>query len=127
MLPVEATAARITSNFFRRGFGTFVPLLALFHALKLAGMSAYASLLGKRVEALYRASDLHLSAVGTLVGDSGHSIYIEDLFVQNGREKRMRIEIPYPHLSRVFERGENQNSPANAAVTPVLSWPTDRS
>ena len=90
-------------------------------------MSAYDSLLGKRVEAHYRASDLHLCAVGTLVGDSGHSIYIEDKFVQNGWEKCMRLEIPYPHISRLFERGEDRHSPASAAIIPSLTWPTDRS
>jgi hypothetical protein len=89
-------------------------------------MSAYASLLGKRVEAHYRASDLHLSAVGILVGDSGHSIYIEDKFVQSGREKRVRLEIPYPHISRVFEPGDSQISSASAVHVPNLTWPTDR-
>ena len=57
-------------------------------------MSHYAPLLGKKVEAHYRASDLNLLAVGTLVADTGSSIFIEDRFTQNGREKKMRLEIP---------------------------------
>ena len=69
-------------------------------------MSHYAPLLGKRVEAHYRASDLNLLAVGTLVADTGSSIFIEDRFTQNGREKKMRVEILYPHVHRIFERAE---------------------
>jgi hypothetical protein len=69
-------------------------------------MSHYAPLLGKKVEAHYRASDLNLSATGTLVADTGSSIFIEDRFTQNGCEKKMRLEIPYPHVHRIFERGE---------------------
>jgi hypothetical protein len=102
-------------------------LQGIVSAAKLAGMSAYASLLGKRVEAHYRASDLHLSAVGVLVGDSGHSIYVEDCFMQNGREKRVRLEIPYAHIARLFEPGENQIPPASAVHVPNLAWPADRS
>jgi len=67
-------------------------------------MSHYAPLVGKKVEAHYRASDLNLQAVGTLVADTGSSIFIEDRFTQNGREKKMRLEIPYPHVHRIFER-----------------------
>lgn len=69
----------------------------------------YSSLLGKRVEAHYRVSDLHLSAVGTLVSDSENSIVLEERFVQNGRDKAMRVVIPYEYVIRVVE----------AAVTPV--------
>jgi hypothetical protein len=39
-------------------------------------LTPYEALLGKRVEAHYRASDLQLSAAGTLVADSGKSISI---------------------------------------------------
>jgi len=37
------------------------------------------------------------------VADSGKSISIEDNFVQNGREKKMRLEIPYQFIFRVVE------------------------
>lgn len=69
-------------------------------------MTPYASLLGKRVEAHYRASDLQLSAAGTLVGDSGKFICIEDEYVQNGHEKTMRLEIPYDFIFRVIEKAQ---------------------
>jgi hypothetical protein len=79
-------------------------------------MSHYAPLVGKKVEAHYRASDLNLLAVGTLVADTGKSIFIEDHFTQNGREKKMRLEIPYPHLHRIFERPEvSEGLPPGAA------------
>jgi hypothetical protein len=79
-------------------------LPAFSSVVKLSIMlTPYEALLGKRVEAHYRASDLQLSAAGTLVADSGKSISIEDNFVQNGREKKMRLEIPYQFIFRVVE------------------------
>jgi len=64
----------------------------------------YTHLLGKRVEARYRAGELRLSAVGDLVSDSGTSVCIEDRFVQNGREKKMRLEVPYQHIFAIEEK-----------------------
>jgi hypothetical protein len=66
-------------------------------------MLHYEALLGKRVEAHYRASDLQLSAAGTLVADSGKSISIEEHFIKDGHEKKMRLEIPYQFICRVVE------------------------
>jgi hypothetical protein len=80
---------------------------------------AYTSLLGKRVEAHYRASDLHLSAVGTLITDSGKSIVLEERFLQNGKEKIMRVEIPYPYVIRVVEAEEDSAaSPSPPSAPP---------
>jgi hypothetical protein len=80
------------------------------HVLEHASGSmtvSYSALLGKRVEAHYRASDLHLSAVGTLISDSGDSIVLEEHFSQNGRDKTIRVEIPYEYVIRVVEAAEN--------------------
>ena len=85
-------------------------------------MSHYAPLLGKRVEAHYRASDLNLLAVGTLVADTGSSIFIEDRFTQNGREKKMRVEIPYPHVHRIFERAEAVEGISAVAAPVRRDW-----
>jgi len=85
-------------------------------------MTPYSSLLGKRVEAHYRASDLQLSAAGTLVADSGKSIYIEDQYLQNGREKKMRLEIPYHFIFRVIEKSERPDQGSIA----IASSPTVR-
>jgi len=64
-------------------------------------MGSYASLVGKRVEAHYRAADIQLTAIGTLVFDSGKSIFLEERFSQGGKEKTMRVEIPYEFVIRV--------------------------
>jgi hypothetical protein len=66
-------------------------------------MGRYSALVGKRVEARYRTADVHLSAVGTLVSDSGKSIFLEDRFSQGGRDKTVRVEIPYQFVIRVNE------------------------
>jgi hypothetical protein len=74
----------------------------------------YAALLGKRVEAYYRASDLQLSAVGTLVADDGKSIFIEEQFSQSGKKKTLRVEIPYDYVVRVTESNGDQPSTSSA-------------
>ncbi|MFZ0211947.1 MAG: hypothetical protein WBE20_03590 [Candidatus Acidiferrales bacterium] len=66
-------------------------------------MSQFASLLGKRVEVNYRAGEVHMIATGTLAVDSGQLIRLEDRFQQSGREKTMRMEIPYAAIVRVRE------------------------
>ena len=66
-------------------------------------MSKFLPLLGKRVEVNYRAGEVHMIAIGTLAVDSGQSIRLEDRFEQSGREKTMRMEIPYPSIVRVRE------------------------
>jgi len=63
----------------------------------------YAALVGKQVEAYYRAGDVHMSAVGTLVTDNGKSISVESRFSQSGRSKTLRVEIPYDYIIRVVE------------------------
>jgi hypothetical protein len=64
-------------------------------------MGRFDSLVGKRVEAHYRAADIQLTAIGTLVSDSGKSIFVEEHFSQGGKEKTMRVEIPYEFVIRV--------------------------
>jgi hypothetical protein len=66
-------------------------------------MARYFSLMGKRVEVQYRAGDVRLEATGTLTADSGRSIFLEEQFVQNGKVKMFRWEIPYPCILRVNE------------------------
>jgi hypothetical protein len=74
-------------------------------------MGRYSSLVGKRVEAHYRAADIQLSAVGILVSDSGKSIFLEDRFSLGGREKTMRVEIPYQFVVRVSETHAEPSRP----------------
>jgi hypothetical protein len=66
-------------------------------------MTRYSSLLGQRVEARYRAGDIFLSAIGTLVSDSGRAISVEELFSLDGRNKVVRVEIPYDYVVRVSQ------------------------
>jgi hypothetical protein len=81
-------------------------------------MGRYSALVGKRVEARYRTADIHLSAVGTLVSDSGESIFLEDRFSQGGREKTMRVEIPYQFVIRVSETRAVPSLPAPVPAPP---------
>jgi len=68
-------------------------------------MSDYSSLVGKRVEAHYRAGDVPLSVIGALALDTGTSIFVEERFSHGGRDKTIRVEIPYACLMRVREIG----------------------
>ena len=53
-----------------------------------------------------------MSAVGMLVVDTGKSIFIEDNFAQSGRNKLLRVEIPYDYVVRVVEAdGDPPNAP----------------
>jgi sporulation protein YlmC with PRC-barrel domain len=74
-------------------------------------MLRYSSLVGKRVQAHYRAGDIHLSAVGTLVSDSGKSVFLEERFSQGGKDKTMRVEIPYAYVISIGEARSEQPGP----------------
>jgi hypothetical protein len=78
-------------------------------------MDRYSSLIGKRVEVEYRAGDLHLSAIGTLVAVKEKSIFLEDHMKQGDKNKTMRTEIPHVNVIRIVE------SPAPPAPTPSSS------
>ncbi|HYL69299.1 MAG TPA: hypothetical protein VEX69_09035 [Candidatus Limnocylindria bacterium] len=75
-------------------------------------MARYESLVGKRVEAQYRAGEIQLSAIGILTSDSGNSVIVEDRFSAGGKDKTMRVEIPYDYLLRLAEAKPNPTSPA---------------
>jgi hypothetical protein len=75
-------------------------------------MGRYSNLVGKRVEAHYRASDIHLVVVGTLASDTNKSVFVEEHFSQGGKDKTLRVEIPYEYVIRVLEvTGERSESP----------------
>jgi len=76
-------------------------------------MGRYSNLANKRVEAHYRAGDIQLSVIGTLVSDSGESIFVEEHFFQNGKQKTMRVEIPYEFIIRISALVETAD-PASA-------------
>jgi hypothetical protein len=53
---------------------------------------------------LYRAGDVQLSASGALASDSGASVYVEDRFMDSGKEKIIRVEIPYGFVISLEEK-----------------------
>ncbi len=67
------------------------------------GMTRYITLLNKRVEVHYRAGDMQLSTTGTLASDTGKAIFVQERFSSGGKEKTMRVEIPYAYVIRVAE------------------------
>jgi hypothetical protein len=69
-------------------------------------MARYSSLLGHRVEVHYRAGDILLPASGTLVADSGRSIFLEQHLMQRGLLKHFRWEIPYQYIVRLEQVAE---------------------
>ena len=75
-------------------------------------MARYSAFLGRRVEVQYRAGDILLPASGTLVADSGRSIFLEQHLVQHGQEKQFRWEIPYQYVVRL----EEKKDPASETV-----------
>jgi hypothetical protein len=81
-------------------------------------MIRYSSFVGKRVEAQYRVADIHQKSVGALVIDTGHSVIIEEHFLQGERKKTMRVEIPYEYVIRIVEAPQGSETPA---VVPAAS------
>jgi hypothetical protein len=63
----------------------------------------YQSFLGKRVEARYRGGSIYHSANGVLTSDNGSTVVIEEQFVQNGKKKMLRVEIPYECILTLIE------------------------
>src|ERR1700687_2156810 len=86
-------------------------------------MARYSSFLGRRVEVHYRAGDILLPASGTLVADSGRSIFLEQHLMQRVQQKHFRWEIPYQYIVRLEEAPEptassgNANAPGAGAVS----------
>lgn len=66
-------------------------------------IARYSSLIGKRVEVHYRAGELQFSAYGTLTSDDGKTISVEEHFVQEGKKKTLRVDIPYDYVIRITE------------------------
>lgn len=81
-------------------------------------MARYSSFLGRRVEVQYRAGDILLPASGTLVADSGRSIFLEQHFEQRGQHKHFRWEIPYQYLVRIEEKPDS-GATVNTASAPA--------
>jgi len=88
-------------------------------------MARYSLLLGRSVEVHYRAGDICLPAVGTLVADSGRSIFLEQHYEQRGQQKNFRWEVPYQYIVRIEERPPVQ--PVAAAASQAVESGTEGS
>jgi hypothetical protein len=69
----------------------------------MSAVKRFESVLGKRVEARYRVGYIYYSATGLLAADNGASIFIKEVFVQDGRRKILRTENPYECLLHLIE------------------------
>lgn len=87
-------------------------------------MGRYSALVGKRVEAHYRTGDIHLSAVGVLVSDTGKSIFLEERFSQNGKDKTIRVEIPYEYVLRIAEVSDEPPARPHGRPSPPQKKPS---
>lgn len=87
-----------------------------------ANMGQYSALDGKRVEAHYRAGDMHLSVSGILIAVTSEAVVLEDRFTRGGREKTIRVEIPHAYLLHLREFPES--APAVDTVGAIGGRPT---
>jgi hypothetical protein len=92
-------------------------------------MARYSAFLGLQVEVQYRAGDILLPASGTFVGDTGRSVFLEQVFEQRGRHRSFRWEIPYQCIVRLGKRAEVTAAPIPRApqtnIEPVGTRPED--
>ena len=102
----------------RRGSPSVPLTLLLPDAETKYSMARYSAFLGRRVEVQYRAGDILLPASGTLVADSGRSIFLEQQFEQHGSHKHFRWEIPYQYIVRLQEKVEAGADVVAAATIP---------
>ena len=91
-------------------------------------MASYSQYLGRKVTVNYRVGDVLIPASGTLVGDSGRSIFLEQHLEQRGRMNYFRWEIPYPYIHRLAEITEAEEASTTAEHhTPDSEYPVARS
>ena len=121
-VPLTA-GTRVISNLYISNSSIYqseiaVPLTGHTCRSETGHMGRYSALVGKRVEAHYRTGDIHLSAVGVLVSDTGKSVFLEERFAQGGKNKTIRVEIPYEYVLRVSLAVEEAPSQASGSKTP---------
>ena len=85
-------------------------------------MAAYSHLLSGAVKVQYRLGDIVLSASGTVVADSGRSIFLEQHVEQRGKRNYFRWEIPYPYIIRI-EPLEPETQPAESQTSAGVTEP----
>lgn len=93
--------------------------------LTLAGMASYAQYVGRKVTVSYRVGDVVIPASGTLVADSGRSIFLEQHLEQRGRMNYFRWEIPYPYIHRLCDAPEPVEAPEPAKEEATAAQPEE--
>lgn len=88
-------------------------------------MASYAQFLGRKVSVSYRVGDVLIPASGTLVADSGRSIFLEQHLELRGRVNYFRWEIPYPYIHRLAEPPEPEEPPVVSEHHPPVANPKD--
>ncbi len=67
-------------------------------------MTRYSSLLGRRIEVVYRIGAVHLLGVGVLLADSGKLIFVGQRLDQQGSTKVFQWKIPYACIVQLKEK-----------------------
>jgi hypothetical protein len=83
-------------------------------------MASYSQYLGRKVTVSYRVGDVLIPASGTLVADSGRSIFLEQHLEQRGRLNYFRWEIPYPYIHRLAAMTESEEASSSSSGNSAL-------
>ena len=91
-------------------------------------MASYSQFIGRHITVQYRTAGLLLPASGTLVADSGRSIFLEQHMHIRGKLSYFRWEIPYQyihHIHRLQESAAPASESAPRTVPQVVGDPAD--
>jgi hypothetical protein len=87
-------------------------------------VARYSNLLGCSIQVQYRAGVILLSASGTLVADTGRSIFLEQHLEQRGKIRYFRWEIPYQYIVRLTEKSSSAHvAESGTAVAEKIAEP----
>src|SRR6202790_5919914 len=86
-------------------------------------MASYSQFLGHNINVQYRTGGFLLPASGTLVGDSGRSIFLEQHMQVRGKLTYFRWEIPYQSIHRLEEVPAPANQPQKIAAEAPAGAP----
>ena len=84
-------------------------------------MASYSQFLGHNINVQYRTGGFLLPASGTLVGDSGRSIFLEQHMQVRGKLTYFRWEIPYQSIHRLEEVPAKQQNAGEVAKSAADS------
>jgi hypothetical protein len=94
-------------------------------------VARYSHILGRSIQVQYRAGVISLCVSGTLVADTGRSIFLEQHLEQRGKIRCFRWEIPYQYIVRLAENSSGEQiveqvtpaAPKTADSAPALPPP----